>query len=223
MKAAGDAAELRQYLAQQQKDKASLETDLALAHRAIQDLRAESLNWTEKAEQLEELLSAKQEAKGLQVAVRLLTDEVQQLRGVETRLQDSELARQRLSNMLQEAKTEALSFSALQQRAAEVRVNWGDAKYAIAELKARNAELEEKVKGLQHCKLESSDEEYAAESEASSPSPISGDKDQAAPTIYHTAPTCYTVPPTRKKGHVMLTTCFVIHKHQQSNNAMKLD
>lgn len=61
-----------------------------------------------------------------------------------------------------------------------------DAKDTIAELKARNAELEEKAERLQNCEFESPDEEYSAESEASSPmsSPISGDKDQAAPKMY---------------------------------------
>lgn len=64
---------------------------------------------------------------------------------MEVRLQETEQARQRLSCKLQEASAKGLSFSTRQQRAAELKVNLGDARDTIAELKVCNAGLEEKV------------------------------------------------------------------------------
>lgn len=61
-----------------------------------------------------------------------------------------------------------------------------DVKDAIAELKARNAELETKPERLRAGNTSHASEEYSAESEASPMSnPVSGYEDHAAPTTHY--------------------------------------
>lgn len=80
--------------------------------------------------------------------MHLLHAEVHRLRGVQAWLGDSERARQLLANKMCEAKAKAQSCVQLLQRAADLKVDFADARDLNAELKARVSKLETSMKEL---------------------------------------------------------------------------
>lgn len=186
LKADGDVTLLRRRFAELQQERTSCATELALAQRALQNLRAERQNWLKAAKQLEGLTAVKEEAERYKGAVRRLTADTQELRNVREQLRESEKARQALANQLLKRRAEAQTCAALLQKAAHLEVHLADAKDLIAELKARVSELESGKKGKTVKNL-TKNSNTSCEESAMSPSisPNHHHRDEAAPTIYY--------------------------------------